>query len=129
MPVLLVTGDRTACDQTETFLKRQVVKAVVKEGISQTGAINIHPRKAQELIEQQAEVAMDLIGTAEPAVLPPGSTVELDFDHQTRADAAARNHGVTRTGDRSVSFIANDGIELLDQFLAVMRSSYVRISP
>jgi D-amino peptidase len=129
VPVLLVTGDRTACDQTEAFLERPVVKAVVKEGISQTGAISIHPRKAQTLIAQQAELAMDLIGTVEPAVLPPGSPVELDFDHQTRADAAARNYGVSRLGERTVSFVAGDGIELLDQFLAVMRSSYVRISP
>jgi D-amino peptidase len=129
VPVLLVTGDQTACDQTESFLNGRVVKAVVKEGISQTGAINMHPLKAQELIEQQAELAMELIGKAEPTVLPPNTTVELDFDHQVRADAAAKNHGVERIGERSVAFVANDGIELLNQFLTVMRASYVRISP
>lgn len=129
VPVLLVTGDRIACEQTEAFLKRPVAKAVVKEGISQTGAINLHPRRAQQLIEQQAELAMDLAGKTEPTVLPKNANVELEFDHQTRADAAARHHGVSRTGPRTVAFVAGDGLELLDQFLTVMRASYVRISP
>ena len=129
VPVLLVTGDRTACDQTEEFLSGRVIKAVVKEGISQTGAINMHPKRAQKLIEQQAEAAMDLIGKATPTVLPPGSRVELDFDHQVRAEAAARNHGVEQISERTVAFVANEGLELLNHFLTVMRSSYVRISP
>ena len=113
--------------QDISALKR--AQAIVKESISQSGAINLHPRRAQALIEQKATKAMRLIGKAEPNILPANSMVELDFDHQVRADAAARNLGVDRTGERSVSFIANDGIELLNQFLTVMRSSYVRISP
>jgi D-amino peptidase len=129
VPVLLVTGDRAACEQTSEFLGGRVAQAIVKEGISQTGAINLHPRKGQALIEQRGTEAMRLIGKARPTVLPANSTVEFDFDHQVRADAAAKNHGVTRIGERSVSFVANDGVELLNQFLTVMRSSYVRISP
>lgn len=129
VPVLLVTGDQTACDQTEAFLKHSVAKAVVKEGISQTGAINLHPVRAQELIAQQAQRAMELVGRVEPSVLPPGAKVELEFDHQTRADSAERIEGVSREGARTVSFIADDGIDLLDKFLGVMRASYVRISP
>lgn len=129
VPVLLVTGDRTTCDQTEAFLKRPVVQAIVKEGISQTGAINLHPKTAQNIIERQAERAMQEVGRVDPTILAPGSPVELEFDHQVRADAAARNHGVERVDERTVRFIANDGIELLNLFLTVMRSSYVRISP
>lgn len=129
VPVLLVTGDQTACDQTEAFLKQPVAKAVIKEGISQTGAINMHPRAAQELIEAKAMEAISLVGQVLPAVLPPGSPVELEFDHQTRADAAERVHGVSRTTARTVAFRANDGFDLLEKFLAVMRASYVRMSP
>lgn len=129
VPVLLVTGDQTACDQTESFLKRSVMKAVVKESISQTGAINLHPRKAQEVIAQQAELAMEQVGKVGPAVLPAGAPVEFEFDHQTRADAAARQHGVERLGARTVRITVEDGIDLLNQFLRVMQASYVRISP
>ena len=39
-----------------------MAKAVVKEGISQTGAISMHPRRAQQLIEEKAAEAMMLIG-------------------------------------------------------------------
>lgn len=129
VPVLLVTGDQTACDQTETFLKRPVVKAVVKEGISQTGAINLHPKVAQDIIERQAERAIQEIGRVEPAVLPADAEVELEFDHQTRADAAVKVTGVSRVDARTVTFQVSDGLQLLDMFLATMRASYVRISP
>lgn len=129
VPALLVTGDQTACDQADDFLGGWLMKAVVKEGISQTGAINMHPKKAQGLIEEKAEAAMQSIGRAGPKVIPTASKVELDFDHQVRAEAAARNPGIERIGARSVAFQVDDGLELLNTFLAALRSSYVRISP
>lgn len=129
VPVLLVTGDRTACEQTESFLGRPLSKAVVKEGISQTGAISLHPAKAQDLIEEQAAEAMQLVGKVEPCVLKPGTTVEFDFDHQTRADAAARHTGVSRLSERTVSITVQDGLDLLRQFVNVMRASAVTLSP
>lgn len=129
VPVLLVTGDQTACDQTEAFLGRPVVKAVVKEGISQTGAISMHPRRAQQVIEEKAAEAMSLIGTVQPMILPAGSRVELDFDHQTRADAAVLQAGAERVAERTVAFTASDGIDLLHKFVTTMRASAVTLSP
>lgn len=129
VPVLLVTGDQTACDQTEAFLKRPVVKAVVKEGISQTGAISMHPRRAQQLIEERAAEALGLVGQAKPAILPTGARVELDFDHQTRADAAERQAAAERVSERTVAFTADDGIDLLVKFVNTIRASSVALSP
>ncbi|MCA9859661.1 MAG: M55 family metallopeptidase [Thermomicrobiales bacterium] len=129
VPVLLVTGDQTACDQTEAFLKRPVVKAVVKEGISQTGAISMHPKRAQRLIEENAAQAMKLIGNVEPAVLPENARVELDYDHQSRAEAAERQGGAERIGERTVAFTAADGIDLLHKFVNTMRASAIPLSP
>ncbi len=129
VPVLLVTGDQTACDQTEAFLKRPVVKAVVKEGISQTGAISMHPRRAQKLIEEKAAEAVSLIGTVEPMILPAGARVELEYDHQTRAVAAEQQTEVERVGERTVAFTVNDGIDLLQKFVNTMRASAVTLSP
>jgi D-amino peptidase len=129
VPVVLVTGDQTACDQTEAFLKRPIVKAVVKEGISQTGAISMHPRRAQQLIEEKAAEAMGMVGNVGPMLLPAGARVELDYDHQTRADAAERQAGAERVGARTVAFTANDGIDLLQKFVNTMRASAVTLSP
>ncbi len=129
VPVVLVTGDQTACDQTEAFLGRPVIKAVVKEGISQTGAISMHPRRAQQLIEEKAVEAMALIGQAEPMILPSGTRVELDYDHQARAEAAERQGGAERIGDRTVAFTANDGLDLLQKFVNTMRASAITLSP
>jgi len=102
---------------------------VVKEGISQTGAISMHPRRAQQLIEERAAEAMGLIGTVEPMVLPKAARVELDYDHQTRADAAERQGGAERVGERTVAFTADDGIDLLQKFVNTMRASAVTLSP
>ncbi len=129
VPVLLVTGDQTACDQTEAFLGRPVAKAVVKEGISQTGAISIHPRRAQQIIEDKAAEAMSLIGTVGPAMLPPDARVELEYDHQTRAEAAQRQTGCERVDARTVAFTAHDGLDLLHKFVTTMRASGVELSP
>lgn len=129
VPVLLVTGDRIACEQTEAFLGRPLAKAVVKEGISQTGAISIHPRRAEELIEERAAEAMSSIGKVEARKLKPATVVEFDFDHQTRADAAIRQTGVRRISERTVAITVDDGLELLRQFVNVMRASSVVLSP
>jgi D-amino peptidase len=129
VPVLLVTGDQTACDQTEAFLKRPIVKAVVKEGISQSGAISMHPRRAQQLIEEKAEEAMGLVGKVEPTILPAGARVELEYDHQSRADAAERQGGAERVAERTVAFTAEDGIDLLMKFVNTMRASAITLSP
>ncbi len=55
--------------------------------------------------------------------------MELDFDHQTRADAAERQTGVERVSERTVAFTAEDGIDLLQKFVNTMRASAVTLSP
>lgn len=129
VPVILVTGDRLACEQTEAFLGRPVIRAVVKEGISQTGAISIHPTRAQQAIEEAAFDAMNSIGSVEPKVLMQSTPVEFDFDHHARADAAARTAGIDRIGERTVAATVSDGLDLLHTFLRVMRAAAIELSP
>ena len=129
IPVVLVTGDDKAVSQTQALLGDQVVGAVVKEGISTFSALHLHPLKAQQVIRDAAEAAVGRVRQARPLTLEPGRAVELEFDHQARADQAIQVPGVSRTGERSVTWIPEDGYEFIQTFSAVMMCAGIRMSP
>ncbi len=129
VPVVLVTGDDKAVAQTQALLGEQVTGVTVKEGISTFAALHLHPSVAAERIRDGAERAVRNVSSAEPFTLAPGVTVELDFDHQARADQAALAHDVQRTGERTVAFRPADGVELSRIFRAVVKLASIRMSP
>src|SRR5688572_25794235 len=90
VPVVLVTGDIEAVAQTRELLGEQVVGVVVKEGLSTFAAVHLHPVRAQELIRAGAAEATrrTIAGQGNPWPLPSGARVELEFEHQARADQA-----------------------------------------
>jgi len=129
VPVVLVTGDEKAVAQTQEFLGEQVEGVVVKQGISTFAAMHLHPEKAQQLIREGAERAMRRIPEAKPYVLGKGVTVELEFDHQARADQAELLPGVDRTGERVIAFQPADGVEFNVMFRAACKLAGIRMSP
>lgn len=129
VPVVLVTGDDKAVAQTQALLGEQVTGVTVKEGISTFAALHLHPTVAVERIREGAEQAVRSVSSAEPFTLAAGVTVELDFDHQARADQAAMAPGVQRTGERTVAFHPADGVELSRIFRAVVKLASIRMSP
>ncbi|MEJ7900516.1 MAG: M55 family metallopeptidase [Thermomicrobiales bacterium] len=129
VPVTLVTGDEKAVAQTQLLLGEQVVGVAVKQGISSTAALHLHPLKAQSLIRTAAEQAIRNASSASPFVLPSGVTVELEFEHQSRADQAVLAQGVERAGERTIAFRPKDGLEFCTQFRTVMKLASIRMSP
>lgn len=129
VPVVFVAGDDQAVEQTRAFLGDQVEGAVVKKGLSSTAALHLHPEKARDLIRQAAERAMAKIPDATPYRLPAGVTVELEFDHQARADQAELLPGVDRAGERTISFRPADGLEFIHMFRAACKLAGIRMSP
>ncbi len=129
IPVVLVTGDAKAVAQTQAFLGDQVAGAVVKEGITTFSALHLHPLKAQEVIREAAAAAIGRVNDARPLILESGATVELTFDHQARADQAVLVPSVVRTGERSVAWIPENGLEFIRTFGAVMKCAGIRMSP
>jgi len=89
VPIVMVAGDIKAVAQTRAYVGDHVVGVVVKEGLSTFSALHLHPSKAQDLIRKGAEEAVRSVSSAKPFVLPPGSIVEVEFEHQSRADQAA----------------------------------------
>jgi D-amino peptidase len=129
VPVVFVSGDDQAIDQTRSFLGDQVEGVVVKWGLSSTAAMHLHPETAREEIRRGAERAMARIVNAEPYRLVPGATVELEFDHQSRADQALLIPGVERAGERAIAFRPADGLEFNAMFRAACKLAAIRMSP
>jgi D-amino peptidase len=129
VPVVFISGDDKAVAQTQTLLGKQVTGVVVKEGISTFSALHLHPLKAQALIREAAELAVRRVDGARPFLLPAGRVVELEFDHQARADNAVLVPGVSRAGERTVAWIPEDGEQFIRTFGAVMSCAGIRMSP
>jgi D-amino peptidase len=129
VPVTLVTGDDKAVAQVREFLGASVVGVIVKEGYSTTSAIHLHPQRAQELIRQGAEEATRRAAEARPWTLPRGCRIEVDFDHQSRADQCLYIPGVERAGDRTVGYWPKDPLDFIRVFRALMRASAIVLAP
>jgi D-amino peptidase len=129
VPVVLVTGDDKAVAQTQALLGDQVQGVVVKEGISTFAALHLHPETARQRIRDAAEAAVRQASAAQPYVLQPGRAVELEFDHQARADQAVLVPGVSRSGERAVTWIPENGDDFIRTFRAVMMCAGIRMSP
>lgn len=131
VPVALVTGDDKAVAQTRGLLGEEVVGVAVKEGYSTFAALNLHPLKAQAAIRDGATEAVRRASTGRlaPFTLPAGCRIELEFDHQARADQASYVPTVERCGERAVTFSYADGVQFIHTFRAVMKAAAVRMSP
>lgn len=129
VPIVFVAGDEKAVEQTRAFVGRQAVGAVVKWGLSSTAALHLHPAKAQDVIRAAAKQAVERIGDASPYRLQSGVTVELEFDHQSRADQAELLPGASRTGERAIAFNPTGGMEFNDMFRAACKLAAIRMTP
>ena len=129
VPVTLVTGDDKAVAQVRAWLGEQVVGVIVKEGYTTFSAIHLHPKRAQQLIREGAREAVARARSATPWRLRAGARVEIDFDHQARAQACLFIPGVERAGERTVAFAASDALDFNDLFRAVMKASAITFAP
>src|SRR5947209_9020120 len=122
VPVTLVTGDDKAVAQVRDLLGEQVVGVAVKEGYSTFSAIHLHPTRAQELIRQGAEEAVRRVADAKPWRPRRGDRVEVEFDHQARADQCGYIPGVERAGERAVAYTPADGDAFIRRHRAITRA-------
>ncbi len=118
VPVVLVTGDRIACEETAALIPG-VHSAVVKESVSRLAAHSLHPSRACALIRQTAEKAVAGAATAEAP--PLGSaTLEVSVRTSDIAEAASWVRGVDRTGHRELLIRGHDPLETYRAFCAAV---------
>src|SRR5215472_17196119 len=114
----VVTGDRSACDET-TALIPGVHTAVVKEAVSRLAAHSLHPDRACELIRETAQRAVAGASAIKPPPLA-GATLEVDVRTTDIAEAASWVRGVERTGDRRLRFGGDSPLSVYRSFCAAI---------
>jgi D-amino peptidase len=118
VPVVLVTGDRCACEETAQFAPG-VRQAVVKEHVSRLAAHSLHPDRACELIREQAAEAIRDAATAGPPPLDPG-VLEVSVRTTDIAEAATWVRGVDRSGPRELRIHGQDRLATYRSFCAAI---------
>lgn len=112
IPVTLVTGDDVAVEQVKSLLGQDIVGVQVKTGLAVSTADSIHPELAYEMIEAAARDAVGIADRVQPYRVND-ARIEVTFNHQTLADLACLAPDIERTGERSVAFIAENGVALM----------------
>jgi D-amino peptidase len=118
VPVVLVTGDRCACEETAALIPG-VQAAVVKEPVSRTAAHSLHPSRACALIRDVAEKA---VAGAAAAEAPPlaSATLEVSVRNTDIAEAASWARGVDRTGPRELRIHGENALATYRSFCAAI---------
>jgi D-amino peptidase len=118
VPVVLVTGDRCACEETAALVPG-VHAAVVKEHVSRLAAHSLHPARACALIRETAQRAIEGAASASP---PPVGSAALEISVRTTdiAEAASWVRGVERTGPRELRFTGENPLAVYRSFCAAI---------
>jgi len=118
VPVVLVTGDDSACAETAALIP-SIRTAVVKRHVSRVAADSLHPVAARELIREQARAAVAGAAAAPPPALEPG-VLEVSVRHSDIAEAASWVRGVDRTGTRELRIHGPDRLATYRAFCAAI---------
>src|ERR1700728_1207922 len=119
VPVVLVTGDRCACEETAALLPG-VHTAVVKEPVSRLAAHSLHPTRACALIREVAEKAVATAAQAQPPPLGPVATLEISVRTTDIAEAATWVRGVQRAADRELVISGDDLLSVYRSFCSAI---------
>ena len=124
VPVVLITGDHTVCEQVRKSLGEGLETAVVKDGIGRSAARSLTPARACQLIQQKAEMALKNRDRAKLFKFQPPYRFELTYLRSSMADAAELIPQVKRAGPRTVTYETEDyivGYKLFRALIALAR--------
>jgi D-amino peptidase len=116
-PVLMISGDQTACAEA-TALLGEVETAIVKTASSRMAAELLPPAVAQEKIQVRARKAVQRLANGEapkPLRLQTPITMAIDFVQSEMADKAALLPGARRA-ERRVEYSAADMVTIYAAF-------------
>jgi len=118
VPVVLVTGDRCACEETAALIP-DVQQAVVKEHVSRLAARSLHPELACALIRERAQAAIEGAASAAPPPLDPG-ILTVSVRTTDIAEAASWVRGVDQAGPRELRIHGADRLATYRSFCAAI---------
>lgn len=119
VPVVFVAGDKAVCDQARELLGN-IETVAVKEGIG-AAALNLHPEVAREQIRAGVERALSDLGSYKPYKLSAPYTMVLTLKTEQAIYAGALYPGAKRSGDWSLTYVADDVPELMLAYRGMRR--------
>jgi D-amino peptidase len=122
VPVLMLTGDQTACAQASELLG-PIETVVVKTAVSRMAAVCLPPQITEELIQVAANKAVKRLQAGEapkPFTLTTPIHVTLDFNSSDQTDQAAILPGSKRLDGRRLTFTCDDMLEAYLAFQAAV---------
>ena len=121
VPVILMTGDQTACAQALDLLG-DLETAVVKQALGRYAAECLSPQLAQEAIFEAAVRAVSRLeqgDSPEPFVVDVPVQIRIDFTTSDQAERAALIPGTRRDGTR-LTFKADEMLTAYNTFRAAV---------
>ena len=121
-PVLMLTGDQTACAQA-TELLGNIETVVVKTALSRMAAECLPPQISEERIQKTATQAIKRLQAGEapkPFILATPVHVTIDFNTTEMADQASDLPGSKRVDGRRLTFSAEDMLAAYLSFQAAV---------
>ncbi|HEY0535019.1 MAG TPA: M55 family metallopeptidase [Actinoplanes sp.] len=116
VPVVLVTGDQTACEETVAVVPR-VGTAVVKKSITRFAAESLHPEVARDLIRAAATRSLEGLAAAQAPDIPAPSTLEVTWRTADMAEMATWIRGIERVSSRVTRSADTDRLRLFRTFI------------
>ncbi|MEV1074807.1 M55 family metallopeptidase [Micromonospora parva] len=111
VPVVLLSGDDTACAEFSELVPSAVTVAV-KQTLGQAAAVAVHPQEARERLRHAAAEAIARRASIPPVTMTGPLHVEVDLYGPYMVDLAVLVPGVARVGGgRTVAFRAADVAE------------------
>jgi D-amino peptidase len=107
-PVVLVTGDRAACEEGRALLGEGLTTVEVKRGFGVQSARLLPPPRARELVEAGAKQALADLKAVGP--YDPGKPCEIKVEYKWSDPAAKLRHrpGMELLDDRTIVSRADD---------------------
>tara|TARA_B100001123_G_scaffold432245_1_gene554977 strand:- start:12867 stop:13685 length:819 start_codon:yes stop_codon:yes gene_type:complete len=119
VPIVMVSGDTTCCEQAKDLIPK-IECAVVKEPLTRYAAKNLSPLSARDLILEKARLGVERLSEIEPAKFSSPFTLTLKFVNSSMADVAQWVPGVSRENATTVSFTSDNFLVAFQCFRVVI---------
>jgi D-amino peptidase len=116
VPVVLVTGDQTACEETVAVIPG-VEAAVVKKSITRFAAESLHPEVARDLIRAAATRSIEGLAGARAPDVPAPSALEVTWRTADMAEMATWIRGIERIAPQVTRATDDDRLRLFRTFI------------
>ena len=117
VPIRLVTGDQVVAVEARELIAGVHV-AEVKRSFSRYSAESLSPEESCSVIRDEAKACLQALPTSAPEPRP--LRMELTLQLADMASMAEWIAGVERAGPRTITYLAEDGLQAYQKFFAIL---------